>query len=77
MAQQIVRCLRRFGLFQISRAGYKLMPVSQKSTHDQRRVLEFSHPKSHVDALGDLINYPFGDEYLRPDVRVRRLKCAD
>ena len=77
MSQEIFRCLRRFNLLEIGRAGYKLMPVSQKPTHNQRRVLELSYPESHVDAFGYLINYPFGDKYLYPDVGVRGLKCAD
>ena len=34
-------------------------------------------PESQVNAFGNLIDNPLGDENLHPDVRVGCLKCAD
>jgi hypothetical protein len=53
------------------------MPVGQEPARDERRILEFAYPERQVDALGDLIDYPFSDKYLDADVGIGCLECAD
>lgn len=52
------------------------MPVCQYLARNECRILEFSYPERQVDALGDLIDNPFGDEDLDADIGIGCLECA-
>ena len=78
MVEQVLRCFGRLALCEIDRARYKLMPVGQDSARDERRIFELLADLEHqVDAFGDLIDNPVGDEDLYTDVGVGCLECAD
>src|SRR5579862_157813 len=78
MIEQVPRYFGRLALCQIERACHKLMPISQDPASNEGRVLElWVDTEGQINALGDLIDNPIGDENLYADVRVGRLECAE
>jgi hypothetical protein len=56
MPKQILRCFGWLAVLEIGAARYKLMPVGQDPTRDERRVLERTEPEHQVDGIGDMID---------------------
>jgi len=78
MLEEVPRFLGRLAARQISRTCDELVPVRQDLPRDEGRVFQLRvNPKRQINALGNLIDDPIGDEHLDANVRVGRLECAD
>jgi hypothetical protein len=60
VAEQVLRCLGWLAPFQIGRTRHQLMPVGQDPARDERRILQLPDPECQVNAVGDVIDEPFG-----------------
>ena len=74
--QEVLRSRRRLVQLEISWTRDQLMAVSQDRARDQGRILELSWPERQVDAFGDVVHEPVGDEDLHAHIGVGRLECA-
>ena len=74
MTEQIPRGPGQTDRFEVSRAGHQLMSVHQKTLGDHRCIDPQADPERQIDALGELVHDPVGDEHVDPDVGIGRLE---